>query len=285
MSTAPDKTLFVTSALIDDETAGWLAHLRVHLTYAWRHRRLLHLDRPTRFTELVQRRKLTDRDPRLPVLADKVLAKNWVARTLGAEWIIPTLWHGDELPHQPRWRLPFVVKSRHGCNQRAFVRAETDDWPTIRRAANAWTKHAYGGWLDEWIYRHIPRGILVEPFVGSQGRLPIDYKLYTFHGHVAFVQVHLDRETRHRWIIMDRRWRRVSALTAEPDPAPPRSLTAMIEAAEALARGIDFVRSDFYEIGGKPVFGEMTFYPGSGLDPFDQPGLDEAMGAFWLGKC
>ena len=51
------------------------SRLRIHLTYWWRHRRLAQLATPMLFTEWVQHRKLHDRDPRLPVLADKVTVK------------------------------------------------------------------------------------------------------------------------------------------------------------------------------------------------------------------
>lgn len=47
----------------------------------------------------------------------------------------------------------------------------------------------------------------------------------------------------------------------------------MIAAAETLGRAFDFVRVDLYDLGVIPRFGEMTFYPGSGLDPFDPPRL------------
>jgi TupA-like ATPgrasp len=56
----------------------------------------------------------------------------------------------------------------------------------------------------------------------------------------------------------------------------------MIEGAEALAHDIDFVRVDLYDLGGKPRFGEMSFYPGSGLDPFDPISLDAMLGRCWL---
>lgn len=55
----------------------------------------------------------------------------------------------------------------------------------------------------------------------------------------------------------------------------------MIEGAEALGKTFDFVRVDFYDVGGVPRFGEMTFYPGSGLDPFNPPQLDELLGDHW----
>ena len=259
-----------------------LARLRVGLTYRWRHGRWPDLANPTTFTELIQLRKLHDRDTRMPVLADKVRAKIFAAERLGPDWIIPTLWHGAALPAAPEWPVPFVVKSRHGCNQRAFIRTGREDWPAIRRRAARWMATSYGGWLDEWAYSQIPRGILVEPFVGEHGTLPIDWKIYVFGGRACFVQVHLERETHHRWIVMDRHWRRASAPTRDPDPAPPPSLPRMLAAAETLGQGFDFVRVDFYEIAGQPLFGEMTFYPGSGLDPFDPVALDGVMGQAWL---
>lgn len=109
--------------------------LRLHLTYLWRHRQPLSLGDPQLFTELVQRRKLVDRDPRIPRLIDKVTAKQIIADTLGPEWITPTLWSGEVLPDAPPCLPPFVVKSRHGCRQMRVVRGESVDWYEIMRAA------------------------------------------------------------------------------------------------------------------------------------------------------
>jgi hypothetical protein len=258
------------------------AVLRLHLTYLWRHRRPLSLANPTRFTELVQRRKLRDHDQRMPHLIDKVAVKRFVAEALGPEWVTPTLWSGDKLPARPDWPCPFVVKSRHGCNQRRFVRDGGEDWSAIRCAAAGWMRSAYGHWLDEWGYRGVPRGVMVEAFVGDGTTLPVDYKFYVFHGRVAVVQVHLDREHEHRWMLFDPLWRRLSARNGDADPTAPATLDRMIAGAETLARGFDFVRVNFYDTPNTPRFGEMTFYPGSGLDPFDPPELDQVLGRLWL---
>jgi TupA-like ATPgrasp len=252
------------------------------LTYLWRHGRLPELRHPKLFTELVQHRKLYDRDARMPLLADKVLAKDFAATRLSSDWIIPTLYHGDVLPERPAWPAPFVIKSRHGCNQSAFVRDESVDWDLLQRRAARWMRRDYGRWLDEWLYRCIPHGILVEPFVGGGTTLPIDWKFFVFGGRVRYVQIHLDRETDHRWIVMDRDWKRVSSPSRDIDPQPPETLGRMIDAAEKLGRDMDFVRVDLYEVAGQPLFGELTFYPGSGLDRFDPPSLDGAMGREWL---
>lgn len=253
------------------------------LTYCWRHRLIPDLDRPRTFNERVQHRKLHDRDPRMARLADKLAVKAAVAEAIGAEWVTPTLWTGDALPAEPCWPTPFVVKSRHGCNQIAIVRDDptTRDWAALRRRSRRWMRQAYGSWLDEWLYRGIPRGLIVEPFVGDDGVLPIDYKLFAFAGRIDFIQVHLDRATRHRWLVFDRDWRRVSAPTGDPDPPSPASLAQMIAGAEVLSRGFDFVRVDLYEARGRPRFGELTFYPGSGLHRFDPVALDRVMGDHW----
>lgn len=262
--------------------SGIWAKARVALCYLFRHQMFANLDDPKTFTELVQRRKLANRDRRMATLSDKLAVKSFVAETLGDEWVTPTLWHGTELPALPEWPLPYVLKSRHGCNQNIFFRNHFGDWPSARRKAQQWLKRPYGEWLDEWSYADIPRGLLVEPFIGEGCKLPVDYKIYTFGGRATHIQVHLDRENRHQWILFDRNWQRVSAPTTDPDPAAPGSLQQMLAAAEKLGIGFDFVRVDLYEVGGRSLFGEMTFYPGSGLDKFAPVSLDAELGQLWL---
>ena len=72
------------------ERGNWLARLRIRLIYAWRHYRLP-LDRPRRFAERVQWRKLSERSRHLASLTDKVTAKTLVADRLGVEWVVLTL--------------------------------------------------------------------------------------------------------------------------------------------------------------------------------------------------
>jgi hypothetical protein len=252
----------------------------VQLIYWSRHGRFANLAEPRFLTEQVQRRKLEDRDPRYPPLADKVAVKTHVEKTLGSRWLVPTLWRGSRLPPDAVWPMPFVVKSRHGCGQVAIVRTEMD-YQRARKRSRRWMRTTYGRWLDEWLYGHISPGLLVEPYIGKDRELPIDYKLFVFGGRVRYVQVHIARATCHRWIVFDTNWRRVSPPTAENDPLRPASLSQMIEAAEILGAQFDFVRADFYEVEGRPLFGELTFYPGSGLEPVQPQALNEAMGSWW----
>jgi hypothetical protein len=55
----------------------------------------------------------------------------------------------------------------------------------------------------------------------------------------------------------------------------------MIAGAERLARDHVFLRIDCYEVDGRPLFGEATVYPGSGLLPVVPASLDRQMGSLW----
>jgi hypothetical protein len=258
------------------------ARLRVQLCYLWRHRRPVNLHSPARFSELVQVRKLTDRDPAMPPRLDKVAVKRIVAQELGSEFITPTIWSGESLPPPARLRGAAILKTRHGCNQFHVLRSTPthSEWGRLQRRTRAWTKAPYGGWLDEWAYDRVPRGLLLEPLLGNGAVLPIDFKVFVFGGRATHVQVHIGRGTRHRWILHDRNWRKL--IPSQPDsPARPRSLTGMLEAAERLAARFSFARIDFFEVDGNPRFGEYSFYPGSGLDPFEEEWIDFELGKLW----
>ena len=48
----------------------------------------------------------------------------------------------------------------------------------------------------------------------------------------------------------------------------PKSLVKIIEYSEKLSAEIPFVRVDWYEIGGQPIFSELTFTPAGGFMRF-----------------
>ena len=263
------------------------ARWRVAVTYRWRHGRWPSLDRPVRFTEWVQWRKLNDRRTDLALLTDKAHAKTIAETRLPADYIIPVLWLGRDLPEAAPWPMPFVVKANHGCQQFVLVRTAAD-YIVARKIAPRWLEEAYGTWLDEWHYGAARRLILVEPYIGG-AQLPVDYKVYVFGGRAEIVQVHLGRGGKHRWTQFDRSWQPLSdqppaeQLPAEQrvDQAPPPRLADLLAAAEVMARGWDFVRVDFYCEGNYVLFGEYCLYPGSGLDPFKPDKLDLMLGKRW----
>lgn len=256
------------------------SRVRVPLTYLWRHRRWPDVIQPALFTEWVQWRKLNDRDHGLAMLTDKLFAKEFAAARIGDSFVVPTLWQGRSLPTLPPWGLPFIIKANHGCGQFVVVRCAAD-WQRAMREAPGWLAKPYGYWLDEWHYTQARRLLLVEPFIGPDDALPIDYKVYVFHGVARCIQVHLGRASQHRWIQYDRNWHQLSTSSEGEDVAQPSSLVEMLSAAESIAIGRDHLRVDFYEVDGKPMFGETCLFPGSGLDRFRPTSLDAVLGAYW----
>lgn len=61
----------------------------------------------------------------------------------------------------------------------------------------------------------------------------------------------------------------------------PYSYNKMKWAAEVLSKDIPFACIDFYEVDRKPLFGEITLYPGSGLEPFQPEEWDMTYGS-WI---
>jgi TupA-like ATPgrasp len=264
----------------------WLAE--VGHPYGGSRMLLRSLVNPKTFNEKIQRSKLLNRDPRLPQREDKILVKDFVKKKLGAEWVSPTLWHGEVLPplDQRSWPVPFVIKANNGCGWNIFVRDKSEiDWPRIENAVAEWRRAPFGANMGEWLYSKIKPALLVEPFIGERESLPVDYKLWTFSGRAHLIEVVSDRERELKSTMFDTNWHRLPfshGYASDPrDIAPPVSLERMIKAAERLAEDFPFVRVDFYEIGNQPRFGEFSFYPGSGLDLFDPPEWDTRIGRLW----
>lgn len=259
-----------------------LAARYLAVLYRARHGRWPDLARPRRFTEWVQWRKLHDRCPERAQLTDKRHAKAVAIAALGEDMVVPTLWFGRALPLEPPWPMPFLVKPNHGCGRYIIVR-DAADWRRARALAPRWLAGRYGALLGEFQYRRAEPGLIVEPFLVTPDPLPLDYKIYVFGGRAAMIQLHEGRGTRdHRWTQFDLDWHPLSRQRSSRPP--PASLTAMLAAAERLGAGHDFLRVDFYEVDGRPLFGEFTLCPGSGFDPFDPVELDDWLGELWIAQ-
>lgn len=70
----------------------------------------------------------------------------------------------------------------------------------------------------------------------------------------------------------------------EPDPNHvmkiPKNINEMLSVAERLSHRIKFLRVDLYNIKGKIYFGELTFYPASGMLPFVPEEWDKKLGNY-----
>lgn len=264
----------------------------ISIQFYLRHKQWPRLNPPRTFSEWIQVRKLYERDPRFSRLADKIAVKEYVAAAIGEQYVIPTLWTGSSLPSREErtWPLPFVLKASHGSGQNCFVRTEEErNWDWIETLASQWLTKEHAQFANEWLYSQIPPSLLVEPYLGRGAVLPLDYKFFVFDGRVEAIQVDTGRATHHRRCFYDKQWKRMPfalEYTLETREIPrPACLDEMVELAQKLGGGFVFVRVDLYEIDGRPVFGEMTFYPGSGLEIFTPRHYDLHFGRLWSAAC
>jgi hypothetical protein len=268
----------------------WVRTARVaHRRYSEVFGRPPRLLRAPTHSERLHRAKLFRRDPRLPVLADKIEAKELIAARVGERHVVPTLFAGDVLPPRAErtWPRPFFVKASHGSSWQVRVPDEgRPRWGRVERQVDHWLATTYGENGGEWHYSRMPRRILVEPHLGDPARMPDDYKLWVFHGRVHFVHWLTGRGTpefggRH----LDRDWneafRSFKFRTHETMPPPPRSLDTMLWIAERLAADFTFLRVDMYEVDGEVYVGELTFTPTAGFHLFDPPETDLMLGQLW----
>ena len=111
-----------------------------------------------------------------------------------------------------------------------------------------------------------------------------DYKFFCFNGNVKFFKVDFGRFTEHHanYYSTDGKLLPYGELVCPPkDDASiqlPSNLKEMIVVAQNLSSGIPFLRVDLYNVNGKIYFGELTFYPASGLSRWTDDKWDREIG-------
>lgn len=269
-------------ALLPDEWA-------IQLLYFRNFKRFADLRAPRTFSEKTNWRKLHQRDPRFTLYADKAAVKDEVARLIGREHIVPTLWTGERPEDIPFDELtpPYVVKVNHGYGSNLLIRRREDvDRGKVRAALVRALRHPHGRVTRQWAYYDIPRKIVIEPMLDIYGReAPEDYKFFVYHGRAHFVQIIVDRWGKNLVACYDRDWNKMVAPwnsrdIERPVPRPPL-LDEMIGIAEKIGASFDFVRVDLYHASNTVFFGEATFYHSAGYSAVITGDLDRVFGEPW----
>jgi teichuronopeptide biosynthesis TupA-like protein/tetratricopeptide repeat protein len=245
--------------------------------------------KPRSFSEKVVHRKLFVRDPAYSMLADKAAVRDYVLERASPEIlneVFCVVSDPDEIPFS---HLPerFVVKPTHASGWNILVPSKVDaDIESIKRTCHRFLRSKYGELSNERHYLDIRPQIMAEAFLSdANGNIPIDYKCYVFHGRCHYIGVHFDRFGRHTCRTFDRNWNPLDVTVHYPlGPIiePPKNLSRMIEAAERIADGFDFLRVDLYSIDKRIVFGEVTVTPGAGYERFGPDAeFDFHLGSLW----
>lgn len=273
----------------------WPDKLYLQLRYYLEMGQKLNFKNPKSFTEKIQWLKLYNRKPEYTTMVDKYAVKEYVANKIGREYIIPTLGVWDR-PEDIDWdALPnqFVLKTTHGgggggvviCKDKTtFNRQEACN--KLQRSLNSDIYLNY----REWPYKNVPKRIIAEKFMIESGPQKAegdlaDYKFYCFNGEPTYCQVIRDRRTKETIDFYDMEWNHMPFVGLNPKVCNgetpvlrPTNLNTMIDICRMLSKDIPFARVDLYVIDNKEYFGEITFFPASGIGKFEPKEWNEKLG-------
>ena len=247
---------------------------------------------PRTFDEKLQWYKLHYRNPIMTQVADKFRVRDYVTEK-GLAHILNGLYGVyDRVDQIDFASLPdvFVLKATHASGMNLICKTKRDfDWKTGRRKLHRWLKknHFRGG--REWAYKNIPPKIICEKYLeNEEHRELIDYKFYCFGGQpeVVFVCSGRFAPAGVKYDAYDMAWRKIPVHKGRPAAGlnldPPRPFTQMVDVATTLSAGFPFVRVDLYAVQDQVIFGEMTFYPDSGIVPFSPPEYNLSFGDLFV---
>ena len=258
----------------------------------------LNLKAPKSFSEKMQWLKLYNRRPEYTMMVDKYAVKDYVAKIIGREHIIPTIGVWDR-PEEIAWdELPkqFVLKTTHGGGNKGVIvctdKNKLDKKATVRKLKSAMKIDLYKS-LAEWPYKNVRRRILAEEYLsdGDEAEnesIPhdlVDYKFLCFNGKPRYCMVVSNRRTNKSYDFFDNDWNHMpfrlqNFPNAKTTPAKPRHHETMLMLAAEIAKGHPHLRVDFYDVEGKVYFGEITFFTLSGYNTINPEEWDTKLGSY-----
>lgn len=247
----------------------------------------LNIDNPRTFNEKMQWLKIHDRKPLYASLVDKYEVKNYAAKKLGKDHVIPTLGIWDKFEDIDFNNLPnqFVLKCTHDSGSVVICTDKSafdKDYARnkIQKALSTnyyWTKR-------EWPYKNVKPRIIAEKYIKATKEevLPV-YKFFVFEGDPVLVQAikndKTDSETidyfDSQWNLLDMK-QNFQNSTVPLDK--PKQFDEMLVMARKMSQGFRFIRIDFYSVDDIYIFSEITFFSDSGLSRFCPEEWDYKLG-------
>lgn len=246
----------------------------------------LDLKNPKSFSEKIQWLKLYYKNPILPYMACKYESKKIVENKVGIKYVMPThaIYENAEditvetLPDQ------VALKATHasGKNIISFDKTELDEKHVQSFFAHC-LKKSYYLHSKEWAYKNVkPRVIAEKLILEEKNQLPKDYKIHCFYGQPKFIQVDHQRYKQHTRSYYDEYWNKKPFSHAKPIHKEviekPKLLEEMFEICKKLSEDLPYIRVDFFYVNDKIYVGELTCYPGNGMESFSDHEWDVRLG-------
>lgn len=261
----------------------------IHLKYKLIMGRNLNLENPTTFNEKLQWLKLYNRNPEYIDLVDKYEVRKHIKNIIGEDYLVPLLGVWDSFDEIDFSKLPnkFVLKTNHDSGGVVVCTDKKNfDYLNARNKLNESLKRNFYNVSREWVYKDISPKIICESLIETEdGRLPSDYKFNCFNGNVENVMLAIGRDSGDpKFYFFDKEWELLKynydALVAPNDFTlpEPKKLREMFDIAQKLSQNFPYVRVDLYYEKNQIYFGELTFFPSGGFDPYLLPETDLRFG-------
>ena len=251
---------------------------------------------PKRFTEKIQLYKMKYRNPLMTQCVDKYEVRKYVEKK-GLKYILNDIYAVYNKPEEIDFdQLPnkFVLKTTNGGGglNVILVRDKNKcDKSLLYNSLKLWTQHKKSippG--REWAYMDITKSRIIaeellEDDSNADGSVE-DYKLMCFNGKFASLWIDKNRYSDHHRGFWDQDLNFLPNVKSDHEtfdvpPTLPSNIKEMIRIAEKLSEDFPYARVDLYNIKGRIVFGEITFYPWSGYVKFAPEEFDYQLGDYF----
>jgi len=261
--------------------------------YVLMFRRPLRINRPRYLNDWVMRRKWKEcrGNALFSLLADKFAVRRYVSELLPEDVLIPLLHKFDNVI-ELRAALPslswVVVKPNHGAGMVRVLDLPLNELEqdALILEASAWLELDYSVKVREAHYSGIKPCLLVEERIGERGVPLDDYKIHIFKkpsGEARFVlqiiEGRFSSELVRTFYVdqFDRPSFGSYALSLEKKAVLERA----VEFSSVLLGTLRYARVDWYIVGDRLYFGEITITPASGLGGGYGEEIDRIMGVMF----
>lgn len=266
----------------------------VRIQYFIKTGNILHLKYPKRFTEKLQHYKVFYRNSLMKRVVDKYDVRSYI-KEIGLNDILNECYGCYNTIEEIDWEsLPnsFVIKDTLGgaglsviiVKDKRSVKKESFHKDLFKWLSEPYNKKHTG---REWVYDGRPHRIIIEKYIESDkenGGL-IDYKFFCNYGKTCFLYVIADRNIGHggAFGVFTPEFKRIEVERADERPlcreiVKPDNYEVMRSIAEQIAKPFPESRIDLYNVNGKIIFGEITFFDGSGYMKFNPDKFDRIFG-------
>ncbi len=260
--------------------------------------RKLNLKNPQRFTEKIQWYKLYYRNPIMVKCVDKFDVREYIDKKGYSKLLNKCYGVYNSVNEIDFDKLPrrFVIKDTLGGGSNSVIVVndkDSLDSLSLKNSIDKWTKistksKSFG---REWTYDKKKHRIIIEKYLEQNDGDLSDYKFFCFNGKVQYFYVRSDYSKIHdngkmAFYNREKKWLKNVGMDycdiSDKKLNLPFNIDKMILIAEDLSKDFPHVRVDLYNLDGKILFGELTFFNASGYMKFLPDDFDYEIGKEWI---